>query len=271
MGFTNLHSFASDEGYSPNALLISGNRMYGTTYSGSNYDGTIFALNTDRLLVSRTYMFFPGLLTGAFPIGGLLLSGKTLYGTASGGALKSGTVFAINTDGTGFTILHSFGGPSGGSYPRWGLVLWGNTLYGTTYDGGSANQGVVFAVNTDGTSFTNLYSFNLRTNGTSYPIRPFSGLTLSGTTLYGTTFGGGTSAAGTVFSISMDIQLSLFPYYGDLILTWPLIPLGFTLQSTTNLSSPVWRTVSPGPVIVNGRHMVINHVSGPQQFFRLGQ
>jgi len=41
----------------------------------------------------------------------LILSGNTLYGTASrGGSYGSyggGTVFAVNTDGTGFTNLHS--------------------------------------------------------------------------------------------------------------------------------------------------------------------
>ena len=39
----------------------------------------------------------------------LILSGNTLYGTASsGGSSGDGTVFAVNTDGTGFTTLHSF-------------------------------------------------------------------------------------------------------------------------------------------------------------------
>src|SRR6266516_1205411 len=40
---------------------------------------------------------------------GLILSGNTLYGTAgSGGPADNGTVFKVNTDGTGFTNLHSF-------------------------------------------------------------------------------------------------------------------------------------------------------------------
>src|ERR1017187_8892206 len=46
---------------------------------------------------------------GANPSGGLILSGNTLYGTAGGGgSWGSGTVFALNTDGTGFRNLHSF-------------------------------------------------------------------------------------------------------------------------------------------------------------------
>src|SRR5947199_4195214 len=45
---------------------------------------------------------------GAHP-GGFVLSGNTLYGTGGGGGSGgSGTLFALNTNGTGFTILHSF-------------------------------------------------------------------------------------------------------------------------------------------------------------------
>src|SRR5438046_381721 len=56
---------------------------------------------------------------GVNPVAGLLLSGTTLYGAASvGGSGGAGTVFAVNTNGTGFTNLYSFtaGGydPSGG-------------------------------------------------------------------------------------------------------------------------------------------------------------
>ena len=49
---------------------------------------------------------------GADPEAGLILSGNTLYGTAdAGGSSGNGTVFAVNTDGTGFTNLHSFTAP----------------------------------------------------------------------------------------------------------------------------------------------------------------
>ena len=67
---------------------------------------------------------------------------------------------AVNTDGTGFTILHSFTGGSDGADPFAGLILSGNTLYGTARFGGSSGNGTVFAVNTDGTGFTTLYSFS---------------------------------------------------------------------------------------------------------------
>src|SRR6266446_1955021 len=78
---------------------------------------------------------------GAYPNAGLILSGNTLYGTARlGGSSGAGTVFAVNTAGTGFTTLYSFTAAStnssgaytnsDGAFPLAGLILSGDTLYG---------------------------------------------------------------------------------------------------------------------------------------------
>src|SRR5260370_702130 len=130
---------------------------------------------------------------GAYPNGGLILSGNTLYGTASReGSAGGGTVFAVHTDGTGFTNLHNFTATylypfyyynpyadyyyyyygyydpyyvvyvninPDGADPVAGLILSGNTLYGTAAYGGQGGNGTVFAVNTDGTGFTIVHSF----------------------------------------------------------------------------------------------------------------
>ena len=46
---------------------------------------------------------------GGFPEASLILSGNTLYGTTyEGGSATFGTVFSVNTNGAGFTILYSF-------------------------------------------------------------------------------------------------------------------------------------------------------------------
>src|ERR1035437_9285297 len=155
---------------------------------------------------------------GSAPVAGLILSGTTLYGTAQyGGPNDNGTVFELNTDGTGFTILHSFtadpypyifGTNSDGANPQAGLILSGNTLYGTAGSGGSSGQGTVFKVNTNGMGFTNLYSFTLRSG--SFPrtnsdgASPTAGLILSGNTLYGTAEQGGSPGYGTVFAVNTD-------------------------------------------------------------------
>src|SRR2546428_47705 len=99
---------------------------------------------------------------GAHPLAGLITnsSGNTLYGTAYvGGGSGAGTVFKLNTDGTGFTTLHSFTFTnSDGGYPLTSLILSDNTLYGTARFGGREGNGTVFAVHTDGSGFTNLHS-----------------------------------------------------------------------------------------------------------------
>jgi len=224
-GFTNLHSFTAtstnssgahtnSDGTFPNdRLLLSGNTLYGTAQQGGGSGaGTVFVLNTDGTSFTNLHSF-SALSSGtnndgAYPIAGLILSGNTLYGTASrGGSSFGGTVFAVNTDGTGFTNLHSFTALSAssshtnsdGANPYAGLIGTGNTRYGTASLGGASGNGTVFAVNVDGTGFTNLHSFTY-----SDGAAPWAGLILSGHTLYGTAMQGGRSGNGTVFAINTD-------------------------------------------------------------------
>jgi uncharacterized repeat protein (TIGR03803 family) len=137
---------------------------------------------------------------GANPNAGLILSNNTLYGTtAAAGSSGGGTVFAVNTDGTGFRLLHSFSYRDGAN-PWSGLILSSNTLFGTAYDGGGLGLGTVFAVNTDGSGFTNLHDFAGPASDGAHPI---GGLILSSNTLYGTAEFGGDSGQGTVFSLAL--------------------------------------------------------------------
>src|SRR5205823_335644 len=82
----------------------------------------------------------------ATPYARLILSGGTIYGTTSGsGGPGFGTVFKINTNGTGFTTLHDFAGDDG-DVPIGGLLFSAGTLYGTTSAGGAFNFGTVFSL-----------------------------------------------------------------------------------------------------------------------------
>src|SRR6266496_3550408 len=84
----------------------------------------------------------------------------TLYGTANDGeGTVAGTVFKLNSDGTGFTVLKMFTNSVEGSLPYGGLVLSGSTLYGTTSEGGTNGSGTVFKLNTDGSGYTVLKNF----------------------------------------------------------------------------------------------------------------
>jgi uncharacterized repeat protein (TIGR03803 family) len=203
-GFTNLHSFAgsSTDGANPNGqLLLSGNTLYGTTYIGG--PGTVFAVSTNGTGFTNLHSFGSVSQDGAYPNGGLVLSGSTLYGTTTqGGTNGYGMVFAVNTNGSGYTNLYSFTGNSDGGHPYCQLLLSGNTLYGTANGGGTNGNGTVFALtlNTNGSNFTTLHSFTNSPDGAN----PLGGLILSGNTLYGTTYHGGSSIYGAVFAINTN-------------------------------------------------------------------
>ena len=154
---------------------------------------------------AQTFSLLRGLdATGDAPQAPLIQGpDNTLYGTTtSGGTNGAGVVFKIQPDGSGYIVLWNFTGGDDGGSPFAGLLLSGDTLYGTTYNGGKSLYGTIFAVNTDGSGFTNLYSF---TGGLDCG-NPAAGLILTGGTLYGTTTGesGGIPYYGSIFKINTN-------------------------------------------------------------------
>ena len=339
-GFTNLHSFVFADGLNPaGSLVLLGNTLYGATaFGGVTFAnlGTVFAINTDGTGYTNLHVFTSLGNDGGRSYSGLVTSGGTLYGTTiGGGGAGYGVVFALNTNGTGYTTLHSFPGPSGtsqteGIYPYSTLVISGNMLYGTTYQGGNAAMGLVFSLTTDGLTYTKLHDF---TDASVSPFTnldgalPYAGLALSGDTLYGTTIHGGTSGYGVLYAIktngtaftnlhSLAIGDGVNPkgslvfgnnnLYGtttigdssnangslfrlalssitvpkltialsgtNVVLTWATNAPGFTLESTTNIAAPVpWATNSSPITILNGQYTVTNFTAGTQEFYRLIQ
>lgn len=221
------------DGASPSSLIQSGNTLYGTTGGGgTNGSGTIFSMNIDGGNFTVLHTFAPLTATNSFgvttnyegaPYSGnirtLALYGNTLYGTASlGGTNGYGTIFSLCTNGTAFTVLHTFASLDpfyqtnfDGANPQPSLLLLSNTLYGVASYGGTNGSGTIFSLNTNGTGFTVLYAFSTwiddvwsgaltNSDGTT-PICP---LVASGNTLYGAAFSGGTNGNGTVFQINAD-------------------------------------------------------------------
>jgi len=143
---------------------------------------------------------------GSIPNAGLVLSGYTLFGAAEyGGASNCGTIFRLNTDGSSFTNLYSFTNGTDGEIPEATLLLSGNTLYGTTYNGGTSTNGTIFKINTDGTRFTNLYSFSPTINTTnSDGANPYAALVMTNGMLYGSTVYGGRYGSGALFTIGTN-------------------------------------------------------------------
>jgi uncharacterized repeat protein (TIGR03803 family) len=97
------------------------------------------------------------------------------------------------------TTLYTFKGLADGGTPLVGLVRDGaGNFYGTTFQGGTANDGTVFKLSTNGTE-TVLHSFKGGPDG----FHPYAGglvRDLAGN-LYGTTEQGGSSNEGTVFKV----------------------------------------------------------------------
>jgi uncharacterized repeat protein (TIGR03803 family) len=157
--FTNLYHFTNGTGaysgpytnadgaYPYAGLTLIGNVLYGTaTRGGTAGMGTVFRINIDGTAFTNLHSF-TGANDGRYPYGTLVQSNGTLYGTTyAGGSADVGTIFAIQSNGAGFTNLHSFSGGSEGANPETGLVLCDNILYGTTANGGTSGSGTVFSL-----------------------------------------------------------------------------------------------------------------------------
>ena len=238
-----LDIFTNSDGYGPQAgLILSGNTLYGTAAKGgTNGSGTVFSVSTNGSSFITLHNFSTeatsqlGIDTnsdGAGPNAGLILSGSTLYGTASaGGTNGSGTVFSVSTNGSNFITLHNFSTEatnqlgintnSDGAGPNAGLILSGSTLYGTTSAGGTNGSGTVFSLTV------------------MLPVVPQLAIALSG---------------------------------ANVILTWPTNAAGFTLESATNLVPPaIWITNASLPVVVGTNNAVTNGISGTRKFYRLSR
>ena len=236
---TTLYSFNDYDGAAPWAgLIASGNTLYGTTLVGStngNYSGTadgigtIFRINTDGTGFTNLYSFpvnpdrNPDYPNGGYPQGSLTLFSNILYGAATtGGQNGTGTIYKINTDGSGFTTLYHFSEKRGlnstnsdGANPQGKLLLLDGVLYGTAVNGGDGS-GTIFRVNADGTGFMTLHSLDFFVSGVNYNTNnqdgawPSMGLTAIGNVLlYGTTSAGGrgngaADGNGTLFMVTTN-------------------------------------------------------------------
>jgi uncharacterized repeat protein (TIGR03803 family) len=202
-GFRELFGCAASNGdtcLSPiGNLALSGNKFYAmSTNGGPTLNGNMFSIDTNGSGYKNLLNFntTTGELTTS-SYASLTLSGGKLFGMAyGGGAHGDGTIFSIDTDGSGFKDIFSFDGTNGEA-PFGSLIILGNKLYGMTNQGGAHDSGNVFSINTDGSGYKEMYDF-----GGMYGAFPVAGpLTLSGNMLYGMASHGGSGMYGIVFKL----------------------------------------------------------------------
>jgi uncharacterized repeat protein (TIGR03803 family) len=217
-GYAVLHAFSTNcDGKNPVGALIQGQdgALYGSTvYGGSNRCGTVFTLTTNGSGYAVLHHFDKTILDGQYPYGRLVQdAGGILYGTTSFSTNNGpGTIYKLNTNGSGFALIHAFAANGAEGQNPVGLILGQDgELYGTSHKG-SATSGVVFKLNVDGTGFTVWTS--IPTNGLRAHMNALCQGTngvLYGTTCYNTT-------AEKIFSIGTNgsnyIVLYTFPAKG---------------------------------------------------------
>jgi uncharacterized repeat protein (TIGR03803 family) len=254
---TVLYSFTggTDGGY-PYAGVIedSAGNLYGTTYSGGTANaGVVFKLDTAG---QETVLYsFTGGTDGGYPYAGVIQdSSGNLYGTASGGGTDyAGVVYKVSAAGQE-TVLCSFTGGAHGGYPYAAVIRdSAGNLYGTASQGGTAEYGVVYKVNTAGQE-TVLHNFMGGADGSN----PLAGLIRdSSGNLYGTTSGGGTPGGGVVYEVSTAGEETVlysfttgadggYPYYGGVIRDSSGNLYGTTVNGGTAQGGVVYKLDSAG-------------------------
>jgi uncharacterized repeat protein (TIGR03803 family) len=219
-GYLVLHNFGTTDGDGlyPSSVVLeeSDGALYGATAGGGSGDGgTIFKLNKDGsgYTILHSFTRSPG---EGFGPGALIEGGSgVLYGRTANGGIdftgggSFGTLFKLNKDGTGYTVLHRFSKREGGE-PNALVKGVDGKLYGTTREGGITNaaqpegMGTVFRLNMDISDYTVLHQFTGYPNNPNDGLRPTSLLQGTDGVLYGTTENGGAFGEGTVFRINTD-------------------------------------------------------------------
>ena len=205
------------------ALDEAGN-LYGATFNGGQYgEGAVFELTPSQGGWTETTIYsFNHMHNGVFgPVTGPIInSAGNLYGVVQNGDNNSdGAVWELKsptTQGGAWTekVLYKFQGGNNGQNPAGQLMFDGKgNLDGVTYGGGAFNNGTVFQLVRQGTSWTEtvLYSFCSQSNCSDGAL-PEAGLIadVKGN-LYGTTTAGGNNQdcgsngnapCGTVFQLT---------------------------------------------------------------------
>jgi uncharacterized repeat protein (TIGR03803 family) len=256
-GFTNIHSFAPDQGphnfncdvalfftlnTCPNGPLVQGSDgyLYGTTFFGGRYGlGSVFKISYSGKF---TTLYSFDLTHGANPLGPMVQGNDgNFYGTTTSGYLLNdvyGGIFKITPAGD-FTVLHEFNGGSDGHLPFAGLIQASDgNIYGATNAAGALHGGTLYRISPAG-KFAVVYNFDPATYGfpETTPVQHTNGK------LYGETGGdcwGGAPTCSSPAVYSLDLGLKPFvrflPEAGKAGDTIEILGQGFTGTSAVSFN-----------------------------------
>jgi uncharacterized repeat protein (TIGR03803 family) len=182
-------------------MEASDGNLYGLASSaGANNSGVLFQYDPSASTFKVKFDFEEA-VSGSAPQSSLIqaTNGK-LYGTTEyGTSYSEGVVFEYDIATSVCTKKYEFndGAKYSGRHPIGALMQASDgMMYGMSYDGGTANAGVVFKYNPVTADYTKEFDFHGAANGNA----PVSGLTLaSDKMLYGVTQLGGINNAGAIY------------------------------------------------------------------------
>jgi uncharacterized repeat protein (TIGR03803 family) len=207
-----VHEFVSNrDGIFPQGGLSSdGTWLYGVTRGSTQFitSGGLYAYNPALDAFRIVHEFDQGLALGIFPVGVPIVVDGTIFGaTERGGVNNGGVIYAIESNGANYRVLHEFDAFKGpqGSNPLGGLTFYDDRLFGTTNRGGETGGGILYSLRTDGSDFQILHHFNGQT-GLSDGRAPVNPPIVVDRRLIGTTAGGGQfgQGQGVVYSVNPD-------------------------------------------------------------------
>jgi uncharacterized repeat protein (TIGR03803 family) len=145
-----VYSFNDPTGALPYGPIMQGadGNFYGTASTGGTLGSGVVYKMTPAGVYTVLHNFDNATrANGITPTTGLVQgSDGFLYGVTSGGGTSlDGTIFSIKTDGTGFSVLHSFDGAHGATPYSQPLLHTNGKIYGLTNQGGAHNDGVLYS------------------------------------------------------------------------------------------------------------------------------
>jgi uncharacterized repeat protein (TIGR03803 family) len=192
----------------PYAGLTENPEFYGVANGGGTEDkGGVFGPN------ARVLHNFGSIANdGANPYGGVIVNSGHLYGATNYGGASGpgyGVVYKLNTDGSGYKVLHRFVG-SDGAYPASNLIMNGGNLYGTTLAGGKYGYGTIFEMSLTG-KILRQYHFGTQSHD---GMQPIGSLVIDAGNIFGTASGGGANNGGVIFKLDSSFHLTVLHAFG---------------------------------------------------------